>query len=127
MARKKEEAALDRLATLEAANIKANVIDPKVPSSAILNTMVSDIVAGSLGAVVTPITNPVTGDVENIITIDGKAISSEQEKLITQKIAEGNRIYSNAYSNYLEGRTKTRPAEDKEYMAWVAKTLKAIN
>jgi hypothetical protein len=127
MARKKEKAALDRLATLEAANIKANVIDPKVPSSAILNTMVSDIVAGSLGAVVTPITNPVTGDVENIITIDGKAISSEQEKLITQKIAEGNRIYSNAYSNYLEGRTKTRPAEDKEYMAWVAKTLKAIN
>ena len=47
-----------------------------------------------------------------IVTPDGRTL------------AEGKRLYDNAYSNYMEKLTTVRPTDDADYRAWVDRTLK---
>ena len=112
-----EEKAAEELA--QAKIDAANIVDPKLASASLLKTHVDDVVANSMGAVVTKQFNPATNQEETIITIDGKAISGDKQIIIGKKIAEGKAIYNKAYSDYMERRTTTRPTETEEYKAWV--------
>ena len=67
----------------------AAIVDPKLADASRIKTHVDDVVANSMGAVISTQYNPVTNKEETIITIDGKAISSDKQLLIGQKIAEG--------------------------------------
>ena len=117
---------LSEIADEEAARkraIAAAQADPKVAPASLLKTQVEEIVASGMGAVISEITNPATGAVEKIVTIDGRALSSDQNKVFARKVAEGKRLYDNAYSNYMEELTTVRPTEDADYRAWVDRTL----
>ena len=113
-----EERAAEELA--QAKLDAAAIVDPKLASASLLKTHVDDVVANSMGAVVTKQYNPATNQEETIITIDGKAIKGKQQKEIGRKIAQGKEIYNKAYSDYMERRTTTRPTESEAYQKWVA-------
>ncbi len=112
-----EERAAEELA--QAKLDAAAIVDPKLASGSLLKTHVDDVVANSMGAVVTKQFNPATNQEETIITIDGKAISGDKQKQIGTKIAEGKAIYNKAYSDYMERRTTVRPTESEAYQKWV--------